>query len=130
MPLPYYSRMEKRMVSLLPGGLHTGLANTHRMPQLPWREGLLGRFPASFWLDTVNTNEYLVGHAGLHKLQGLTQETEANIRFLQCRTEEFLVTQGYFTFNFVFRSHLKSPKTHQCNYASRKTCNYTKTGRC
>ena len=120
--LPYYGRMEKGMAGLPPGGLRTGLANNYRLPRLPRGEELWCSFPSSFWLDTHNMNEHLAGPAGLHKLQGLTPEAEANIHSFQCKTKEFLVTQQHFTFSFVFQSHRKSPKSHQRNYTSRKAC--------
>lgn len=67
--------------------------------------------------DSMPSTQNLVGHAGLFKLQGLTLETGANIHSSENRAKESSVTQGYFTRNLVFQSNLKSPQTHQCNYA-------------
>lgn len=121
-PLALSHQDGKGMVSLPPSrGLHAGLANKHQLLQLPWGEMLLHSFPTRFWLDTINTNQYLVCHAVLPKLKGLTEEAEANVCSSQCRTKEFLETQGYFTFSFVFQSHFK---TNQCNYTSRKSSSW------
>lgn len=53
--------------------LHVVLANEHHLLQLYWRVELLHSFPQSFCLNTVSAYMYLVGHAGLHTSQALTQ---------------------------------------------------------
>lgn len=55
--LPYYGGM----VGLPPGGLHTGLANKHRLPQILWGEEPLRSSPeASGLKPSTQTSIWLV----------------------------------------------------------------------
>lgn len=114
----YYDRWKKRWLACLLQVFTPGWLTSIGCCSFPGERS----FPSSFWLKTINTNEYLVGHAGLHKLQGLTQEAKANI-FLVMQNQGVLGDTGIFYIQFYIpESSLESqnPPRQVYNWAEKK----------